>query len=104
MAKFLGSIGFIVNTEIKPGVWSPVKTEHAYTGDFLRLGKTWSDANPPNNNLVIRHRISIIADDFALSNLSLMRFVVIDNIKWKIQSFEIERPRIILNIGEVYNG
>lgn len=104
MAKFHGEIGYVISTETAPGVWTDVVTKRNYYGDVIRESRRWSEANKVNDDLVLNNRISIIANDFALMNLSEMRFVKWSGKYWKISSFEVQRPRIILSLGGVYNG
>lgn len=104
MAKFHGEIGYAISTETAPGVWTDVITSRDYTGDVLRETKQWKEANQANDNLVVSHRISVIGDDFASSNLTAMRYVVWAGVYWKISTIEMQRPRLILSLGGVYNG
>ncbi len=104
MAKFHGKIGYAQAVETAPGVWTDQISEREYYGDVIRESKQWSNSGQLNDNLVINNRISIVADDFANSNFSAMRYVIWTGVYWKIQSNEIQRPRLILTIGGVYNG
>ena len=104
MAKFGGKVGYVSLTETSPGVWTDTATEHEYFGDVLREQKNWSESNQVNDNLTVSHRISIVADNFAFENLQTMRYVIWSGAYWKVRSVEIQRPRIILTLGGVYNG
>lgn len=104
MAKFCGNIGFMLTKETSPGVWTPVYEERKYYGDVLSNTRRWEASEYVNDNLVINNRISILADKFAYENFSAMRYVTWNNVDWKITSVDIQRPRIILSMGEVYNG
>lgn len=104
MAKFHGKVGFVTSTETAAGVWSDVATERDYYGDVIRQTKTWSETNQVNDNLVLGNRISIVGDDFANLNIPTMRYVIWDGTYWDISSVEIQRPRLILSLGGVYNG
>ena len=37
MAKFYGTIGYVQNVEIRPGVYKEQVTERKYSGDLMRL-------------------------------------------------------------------
>jgi hypothetical protein len=120
MAKFHGMIGYSesveqkITTGIDPdtqepievgnGVWLDEITEREYFGDILRETKQWTNSGQVNDNLVINNRISIVADDFANSNFSAMKYVIWAGVYWKISNIEIQRPRLILSLGGVYNG
>lgn len=104
MAKFHGSIGYVTTEETAPGVHSEVATERPYTGDILRSNQRWEGTDQLNDNFNINNRFSIVADEFAYTNLQLIRYILWNGNKWKVNSAEIQRPRIVLTIGGVYNG
>jgi len=104
MAKFHGNIGYSESVETAPGVWTDDITEREYYGDVIRETKQWTNSGQVNDNLVVNNRISVIADDFANANFSAMRYVIWAGVYWKVSNIEIQRPRLILSIGGVYNG
>ena len=104
MAKFHGKIGYVQSVEKAPGVWSDEVTEREYSGDVIRESKRWASTGKVNDNLVVNNRISILADDFACNNFSAMRYVIWAGVYWKVNDVEIQRPRLILGLGGVYNG
>lgn len=104
MAKFYGTIGFVETEEGKAGVHEEVVTEHSYVGDIVRSSRRWEDGPKVNSDLTIENRISIIADSFAIDNTPNMRYVTVFGSRWKINSVEIARPRIILSVSGLYNG
>jgi len=106
MAKFHGIIGYVKSeeSETAPGAYKDVITERPCSGDILRNTKRWESGEKVNDNLTIDNRFSIITDEFAISNIHFMRYLKIMGSSWKILSFEIQRPRIILTVGGVYNN
>lgn len=104
MAKFHGKIGYSQQVQTAPGVWTDQVSEREYYGDVIRESKQWTGRDEVNDNLTINNRISIIADDFANANFSAMRYVVWYGVYWKVSSIELQRPRLILSLGGVYNG
>lgn len=105
MAKFYGSIGFAADaTETAPGVWTERITERTYRGDVIRNTMRHDPDGSLNDNLNVSNIISIIADPFANQNIQSLRYVKWMGASWKITSAEIQRPRLILIIGGVYNG
>lgn len=109
MARFHGAVGFIRTEESDPvnhpGVWKEVPTERMYYGDVLKNTRRWDqNGNGTNENLVINNTISIIADKYANANIGAMRYVRWNGDLWKVTNVEIQRPRIILTIGGLYNG
>ena len=104
MSKYFGQIGYVTQEEISPGIWNDVIVERSYRGDILQNIRKWEATEKKNDDLVISNRISIIADPFAYDNFSTIRYITWMGIRWKVNSIEIQRPRLILILGEVYNG
>ena len=103
--KFRGVVGYADEVEKSAGNWQPVITERTYSGDVLRVALKNQNSGGVNDNLVVDNRISIVADPYALKHFSLMRYVCWMGVRWKISSVDAsQRPRLILTIGEVYNG
>ena len=104
MAKFSGKVGYVIPVETKPGVYTNQATERQYFGDVIRESRQFSGSTQVNENLTINNRITITANDFAYENLSAMRYVVWLGAYWRITNIDVQRPRLILSIGGVYNG
>jgi hypothetical protein len=104
MAKFHGKIGYAEATETAPGVYTNAISEREYFGDVLRESRNWEKSTQVNENLTVSNRISITADDFANANFSAMRYVIWDGVYWRVSSIEVQRPRLILSLGGIYNG
>lgn len=104
MAKFHGLIGYVHTEETAPGVFTSVVTERNYYGDVLRNNRKWENSNGVNDNLNINNMFSIVGDPYAFGNLEQMRYITWLGSKWKITNIEIQRPRVILTVGGVYNG
>lgn len=120
MARFKGRIGYSRNVEqtivtgnnpetnepikLGTGVWVDEIIERVYSGETLRESKQWTGSSQVNDDLMLGHRISIVADDFANSNFSAMKYVIWNGVYWKVSSIEHQRPRLILSLGGVYNG
>lgn len=104
MAKFCDVIGFVESKETSPGVWEDVVTERKYYGDVGRNTFKYQSSGNLNDDINISNEISIVADTFANENFRAMRYVKFMGVKWKINNVEVQRPRLILNVGGVYNG
>lgn len=104
MAKWFGKIGYAETTETKPGVWKEQITEREYFGDLLRNSRRLQSTSTLNDNVIIANEISILADPFAYENFHAMRYATFMGTKWKISNVEVQYPRLILTLGDVYNG
>ena len=102
--RFFGIVGFETTVETKPGVWEPVIEEREYQGDVNRNQRRWQDQqNSINDRLNISNEISILADDYMLENLGSMKYVVYGGNKWKITWINMQYPRVILTLSNIYN-
>lgn len=104
MAKFYGAIGFATLTETRPGVWTEEIVERSYYGDLTRNTRRLQSTDKVNDDINIANDISIVADPYANENFHAIRYAVFMNAKWKVANVEVQRPRLILSLGGLYNG
>lgn len=106
MAKFHGMVGFVHTEETAPGsgVFEEIPEERNYYGDVIRNSRRWEQGENLNDNPVINNQFSIVGNDFAFRNYSIMRYVKWSGVLWKITNIEIQSPRIILTVGGIYNA
>lgn len=103
--KYYGKICFWKkDSEIRPGVYGPDLIERNYTGDVLRNTQRWNSRDNQNDDLNMNHRISIVADLYLKENLSSIKYATYMGSKWKVSSIEVQYPRVIFELGGVYNG
>lgn len=104
MAKYYGVIGYAESIETSPGVYKDQVTERMYFGDLLQNARSLNSSENLNDDINVANKISIVADPFAYDNFHSMKYVEFMGAKWKISKVEVQRPRLILTIGGVYNG
>lgn len=107
MARFHGEIGYAVNSEtpLYSGVWVDHITEFTYQGDVVRINRhLQSMPYQTNDNITLNNAISIVADDFAVANFLNIKYVRWGGVLWTVTTVEVQYPRLILNLGSVYNG
>ncbi len=105
MARFSGKIGFAIQKETKPGVWTEEVTERGpYYGDTIQNSRRLQTSGNVNDDIEISNRVSIIADAYAYENFHAMRYVIFMGSKWKITEVEVGHPRLTLSLGGLYNG
>lgn len=102
--KWSGIIGFEEQVLTSPGVYASTITEKFFKGDILKNYRKTQVSENVNDNFSVSNEISIIADPFSLNNFYKMKYVTYMGQKWKVNSVTINRPRINLSIGELYNG
>lgn len=104
MAKFCGKIGYAITAETVPGVWTETIVEKTYFGDIFKDTRRNQNSGNVNDNINITTRISIIADPYAFENLQHIVYASYLGVLWKVSTIDVEPPRLILNLGDVYNG
>lgn len=104
MAKWYGTVGYVITREVRPGVWKEESIERGYYGDLVRNTRRLQSADQQNDNVNIANEISIVADPFANENFHAMRYAEFMGTKWKVSNVEVQYPRLILTLGGVYNG
>ena len=102
MAKFSGKVGFCKSQETTPGVWRGVVTEKQYYGDILRNYVRQFPTDRVNPNITLNNRISIIIDPYAMENAQYIVYAVLNGTKWSVYDIDIQYPRMILTLGDVY--
>ena len=106
MAKFYGKVGFVGVEDVGAGEWvdsQPV--ERTYRGEITRDTRSSESSGQRNDNLKLDMAISIIADSYIKTHLPEIRYVkMASGILWEISRVEINKPRIILHLGGIYNG
>lgn len=103
--KFSGKVGFWMNEEeVEPGIWKSAIVERDYFGDVTLSYRRLQPSDHQNDNFSTNSRVSILSDLYARQNWASIRYVVWNGVKLKVTSVEIGYPRIILEVGGVYNG
>lgn len=104
MAKFYGEVGYAETEETAPSVWTESIVEFPYYGDVTKNTKRWVEGDSLNDNLQVSTIISIIADPYANQHFFAIRYVNWMGVRWKVTTVEPQPPRLLLTLGEVYNG
>lgn len=104
MAKFFGAVGYGEPTETAPGVWVDQIVEYQYYGDILRPGRQLREGEYLNNDISVNHVISVVADAYANEHFFAIRYVKWAGAHWTVTDVTVQRPRLLLRLGGVYNG
>ena len=104
MARFYCAVGYGEATETAPGVFQDVVTEVAYYGDVIRNTRKLREEDKVNDDIEVQNSISIVADPYAFEHFFAIRYIRWQGILWKVTHVEVQRPRLILRLGGVYNG
>jgi hypothetical protein len=104
MARFYGEVGYGETVETVPGVKVDQITEVSYYGDVFKNIRHITEGEKVNFDLSVRNSISIVADAYALEHFFAIRYVRWSGALWTVSDVEVQRPRLILRLGGVYNG
>lgn len=104
MAKSIFAVGYALDTEKPGGVWIQEVTERKLKGDLNRTSARQSISESVNGTISLVNTVSVVADGYAMQHFSAIRYIKVDGVAWTVTSVSVERPRLILRMGEVYNG
>lgn len=105
MARFCGNIGYSQDVvEVEPGVWEGGVIEREYFGDILQVSRKFEGDDKINPDISIGNSFSIMADAYANEHFFAMKYIVWAGARWTISNVEVQRPRLILRLGGLYNG
>jgi hypothetical protein len=104
MARFFDKVGYGTPGELVDGVWSDSITERDYYGEVLNTTRFLQESDKVNDDIRLQQRISIVADAFAVENFARIKYVSWMGTLWEVTSVSLERPRLLLTVGGVYNG
>lgn len=104
MAKYYGHVGYGVSTVVRPGVHSPALTEREVFGDIFKDTSLNKKGEGLNDDISLSMKVSFIADPFALTNYSQIKYATHLGAKWKVNSIEVQFPRLVLTLGGGYNA
>lgn len=106
MTKFSGLVGYnLGQTQIRPGVWEDNIVEFPYFGDVKNPRRQAQERDDSvHSKISLSSNIEIVADDFALNNFFAIKYVSWKGKNWDVTAIEPRRPRLLLQLGGVYNG
>lgn len=107
--KYYGKIGFMYTEETdpvrRPGIFEEVKVEKRYSGEHVSpFSGSWRSGSKLNDDKTISTKISILADPFAQQHFNDIRYVWWLGKTWEVSNVEVQFPRLVLNVGDLYNA
>lgn len=102
--RFYGRVGYGESVEKAAGVWEDEITERSYYGDVIRNARNLREGERLNPDLSVQNSISIVADAYANEHFFAIRYVEWAGVLWTVTEVEVQSPRLLLRLGEVYNG
>ncbi len=106
MARFHGVVGYGITMEKPPesGIWVDEITEIEYSGDVTRNTRKLDEGENLNSDITVSNSINIVADEYAIEHFFQIKYVQWAGTLWTVTNVEVQRPRLLLRLGSVYNG
>lgn len=104
MARFYGKVGYVTSTDMGDGIYKNIPEEFPYYGDIINISKRWQVTENLNDDIRLEQTFSIVADKYAYENYYKIRYIIIDNVAWRVTNVVVDRPRLTLFVGGIYNG
>lgn len=105
MAKWSGKVGFVTEHDDGTGIFTTEPIERPYVGDLFRNNRRLKNGPSVNDAITISNQISIVADPFLKNNFHSIRYATYMGVKWKVESVDVQFPRLNLELGGEYiNG
>jgi len=102
--RFYGAVGFEETVNAGRGVFITEIVERTYYGDVIRWSsRRIAETQQQNDDIRMNNSISILADAYASKNYHQIKYVVWDGVKWNVTSVTVGRPRLTLELGNVYS-
>jgi hypothetical protein len=85
-------------------VWRDVITERSLYGDVQQNTRQLREGDNLNKDLSVSNVLSVVADEYAYAHIFAIRYVEWAGVRWVVDSVDVNRPRLLLRLGGVYNG
>ena len=104
MNKWYGNVGYVETVEVQPGIWDELETVRPYYGEFVKKSSKFRVSGEVNDDRDVSVELSIVADPYSDLHFHSIRYAEFGGVKWKVNTVEPRRPRLILSLGGEYNG
>jgi hypothetical protein len=106
MTRYSGEIGFGITEETPPGSgnWITRIVAKEMKGDVRTNSSSLNSGESVNPGVSLSNTISLAASTYALQNYQAIRYAKWMGVRWAVRNVEVQRPRLLLSLGEVYNG
>lgn len=104
MGRFHGFIGYGIQKETTPSVWTDTIVEREVYGDIKRNYARVTNQGNVNNDITLSNIVSVVINAYFKKNYQSIRYVKFDGQYWSVTNIELNYPRAELTLGGVYNG
>ena len=104
MSRIACLVGYATGQETVNDITTEKYSEHQMFGDLVRNYKQEIPGDTRYDELQMANNLSLVAGEYAYQNFANIRYAIFMGTKWKVTSVEVQRPRLILTLGGVWNG
>lgn len=104
MNRWYGKVGYVETVEVEPGNWEEQENVRQCYGEFVKKSSKFQTSGGINDDRDVSVELSIVADPYIDLHFNSIRYVEFGGVKWKVNTVEPKRPRLILSLGGEYNG
>lgn len=104
MTRFAGRIGLAETVETLPGQWGEQITTRPYLGSVTTAARRFANGDTVNGSVKSGAIISVVADKTLLTRPFDIRYCEWLGVKWQVSYAEVKPPRVVLTLGDRYNG
>lgn len=97
-------LGIVEQSEVRPGIWEETVTEVPVLGDVRQRTEVLDGTDAVLPRYRTTTSISVPARGVGPQDNSNIRYITYRGFRWQISTIVDEPPKIVIYIGEVYNG
>lgn len=103
MAKYAGLVGYAIQKQTRPGIWTSEITEKHMRGDVIRMANSVQSGSKINDDIQLQATFSLVLNKFAFENFQHLAYITYMGVKWKLTNVDVQSPRLIVATGGVWN-
>lgn len=102
--RYSGKFGYGQSEEVRPGIWEDVITERDHIGDVVQTTEAFDVSGSVLPQYRTTTSVSVLSDGVLAESYKSLRYVTHAGERWSVASAVLQPPRLVVYIGEVYNG
>ena len=102
--RYSGKLGMSQQTEVRPGIYEDVITEVPVLGTVNQVTSVLDGGDRVLPDYSTTTNIEVPARSVGERDNSDIRYITYKGKRWQIASIVEQPPKIVIYIGEVYNG
>lgn len=102
--KFVGKLGYNITQKTSPGVYEDTIIEKDVTGNTISANYRLENPSDVILDMNLQTKVSIVMDSYIKQNFGYIKYVKFQGVAWKVNSVDVQYPRLILTLGGLYNG